>query len=70
MLGVAPKTLRLAAGRDEIEGLHPLPDGPWLFRRVDLEGPAAHALRASARRGGKYPAGPHLRQESLFSLTV
>ena len=70
MLGVAPKTLRLAAERGEIEGLHPLPDGPWLFRRVDLEGPAAHALRESARRGGKYPAGPSLEQESLFPSTT
>lgn len=70
MLGVAPKTLRLAAERGEIEGLHPLPDGPWLFRRVNLEGPVAHGLRESARRGGKHPAGPSLQQENLFPSTT
>jgi DNA invertase Pin-like site-specific DNA recombinase len=65
-LGVAPKTLRLAAERGDIDGLHPLPDGPWLFRKVDLDGPAARALRESVRRGGKHPAGPSPKQETLF----
>ena len=35
LLGVAPKTLRLAAEAGEIEGVHPLPDGPWIFSRSD-----------------------------------
>jgi hypothetical protein len=33
LLGIAPRTLRLAAEAGEIEGGHPLPDGPWIFRR-------------------------------------
>ncbi|WP_246501575.1 hypothetical protein [Mesorhizobium caraganae] len=33
LLGVAPKTLRLAAEAGDIEGVHPLPDGPWIFSR-------------------------------------
>jgi hypothetical protein len=70
MLGIAPKTLRLAAERGEIDGLHPLPDGPWLFRRIDLGGSIAHALRERTRRGGKYPAGPSLQQENLFPSTT
>ncbi|MGX5804408.1 recombinase [Bradyrhizobium sp. Arg314] len=34
LLGVAPKTLRLAAETGEIEGVHPLPDGPWIVQPV------------------------------------
>ena len=36
LLGVAPKTLRIAAEADEIEGVHPLPYGPWIFSRLHL----------------------------------
>jgi hypothetical protein len=32
VVGVAPRTLRLAAERGEIDALHPLGDGPWLFK--------------------------------------
>ena len=28
LLGISPKTLRLAAERGEIEAVHPFPDGP------------------------------------------
>ncbi|CAN7699717.1 recombinase [Pararhizobium sp. LjRoot238] len=35
-LGIAPKTLRLAAEAGEIEGVHPLPEGPWIFSRTKL----------------------------------
>ena len=66
MAGVAPKTLRRAAERGEIRALHPLADGPWLFRRADLEGPAVRSLLERARSGGKHPAGPDLAQETLF----
>src|SRR5918911_3763600 len=33
LVGVAPRTLRLAAERGEIDALYPLGDGPWLFER-------------------------------------
>lgn len=33
LLGVATKTLRLAAEAGNIQGAHPLPDGPWIFAR-------------------------------------
>ena len=49
MAGVAPKTLRLAAERGEIEALHPLEDGTWLFRRsVSKAPPPASCLNAPA----------------------
>jgi len=39
LLGIAPKTLRLAVEAGEIEASHPLPDGPWIFSRSTLGAP-------------------------------
>jgi len=39
LLGVSAKTLRLAAENGEIDAIHPLADGPWLFSRVVLDTP-------------------------------
>jgi DNA invertase Pin-like site-specific DNA recombinase len=64
-LGIAPKTLRLAAERGEIATIHPLADGPWIFRRADLDAPAAARLLDRARSGRNHPAAPELAQESL-----
>ncbi|GLR59077.1 hypothetical protein GCM10007919_38040 [Rhizobium indigoferae] len=36
LIGFTPMTLRLAAEAGEIEGVHPLPDGPWIFSRSKL----------------------------------
>ena len=66
-LGVSPKTLRLAAESAEIEALHPLPDGPWIFSRATLDGSAARAVVERARRGVRHPAGPHPDQQNLFA---
>ena len=58
-LGISQKTLRLAAESGEIDAVHPLPDGPWIFRCADLEGPAAQTIVDRARRGARHPTGPH-----------
>ena len=70
LLGVAPKTLRLAAEAGEIEGVHPLPDGPWIFSRSELAKPHAQQIVQRARQNPKYPAGSHPDQQSLFSSTT
>ena len=70
MVGVASKTLRLAAERGEISAMHPLEDGPWLFRREDLEGSAAEHVRSRAKTGPKHPAGPDPAQQTLFPSTT
>jgi hypothetical protein len=67
LLHVAPKTLRLAAEAAEIEAVHPLPDGPWIFARTALTTDAAGSITERARRNPKYPAGSHPAQQSLFS---
>jgi hypothetical protein len=66
LLHVVPKTLMLAAEAGEIEAIHPLPDGPWIFSRAVLESPAARAITERARQNARHPAGSHPDQESLF----
>ena len=70
LLGVAPKTLRLAAEAGEIEGVHPLPDGPWIFSRSELGKPQAQQIVHRARQNPKYPAGSHPDQQNLFPSTT
>ena len=69
-VGVAPRTLRLAAERGEIDAAHPLADGPWLFRRADLDGPAGEALALRVRSDRKHPAVPEPAQQNLFQSTT
>ncbi|RWN26442.1 recombinase family protein [Mesorhizobium sp.] len=66
LLGITPKTLRLAAEAGKIEGLHPLPDGPWMFRRSELGKPDAQQIVHRARQNQKYPTGSHPDQQNLF----
>jgi DNA invertase Pin-like site-specific DNA recombinase len=70
LLGVATKTLRLAAEAGDIQGVHPLPDGPWIFGRLELDHPAAQRLAHRARQNPKYPAGSHPDQQNLFTSTA
>ena len=67
LLHVAPKTLRLAAEASEIEALHPLPDGPWIFNRAALSTSPARAITERARQNPKHPTGSHPDQQTLFS---
>jgi DNA invertase Pin-like site-specific DNA recombinase len=67
VLGVSPKTLRLAAEQREIEALHPLGDGPWLFKRSALEADAAKRLVDRVRRRRMTPAGLQNRDPDLFA---
>jgi len=66
LLGVTPKTLRLAAEAGEIEGTHPLPEGPWIFSRSKLASSAARQILDRARQNPRHPTGSPPNQESLF----
>ncbi len=66
-LGVSPKTLRLAAEQREIEALHPLEDGPRLFKRSALEADAAKRLADRVRSRRMTPAGQQNRYADLFT---
>ena len=69
VLKIAPKTLRLAAEAGEIESIHPLPDGPWIFARAAVATSAAQSITKRARLNPRYPAGSHPGQQSLFFST-
>lgn len=71
LLRVSSRTLRLAAERNDVVGQHPLPDGPWVFRRLDLQLPVVQQLVQKARQySGKHPAVPSRGQKTLdFSGT-
>ena len=49
LLGVAPKTLRLAAEAGDIKADHPLADGPWVFERAELSKTEAQQLKKRAQ---------------------
>jgi DNA invertase Pin-like site-specific DNA recombinase len=70
LVGVAARTLRLAAERGEVDAKHPLADGPWVFSRAALEGSAARALAQQAASRAKHPTAPDLAQQSLFVSTT
>ena len=63
-LGVAPTTLRHAIETGQITGLHPLPVGPWVLRRADLDAPSAQQVILRAR---SCPAAPNSRQLTLIN---
>src|SRR5262249_18064309 len=44
LLDISPKTLRLAAESGQIDSIHPLPEGPWIFSRAVLGGLAAKMI--------------------------
>ena len=65
-LGIDGRLVRKAAERGEIETKHPLPDGPWIFKRDHLEGPAGQKIKSRARKPGtNRPADPP-EQLTLF----
>lgn len=55
-LGLSPKTVRLAVERGEISAEHPLPDGPWIFKKCALELESTRALVEHVQHGIRNPA--------------
>jgi hypothetical protein len=68
-LGIAANTLRLAVEQRRLPGEHPLADGPWVFRRADLETDAARQVVERARRQARTPGSATAADETpgLFS---
>jgi len=66
LLGISPKTLRIAAERGEIEATHPLAEGPWLFKRAILGCEEAKGFVERVRRRRSHPTGPKYQQSNLF----
>jgi len=70
LVGVSARTLRLAVERGELLAEHPLPDGPWIFRRDVLITVEARTLAARAKSRSRRPAVPTESQGALdLSMT-
>lgn len=62
--------LRLAIERGQVPGEHPLPDGPWVINRSNLETEATERLRQRAQSRSRTSAKPDPQQRTLgFSGT-
>ena len=69
LVGLSPRTLRLAVERGEVAAEHPLPEGPWIFQHTALGTDAAKALVQRVQQGTT-PAVPSNRQGAfVFSST-
>jgi hypothetical protein len=64
-LNISARTLRLAVERGAIDADHPLPDGPWVFKRSVLETEAAATLVARVHQRNHEPAIPNPQQRTL-----
>ena len=70
VVGVSARTLRLAVEHGELPAEHPLPDGPWIFRRELLGTDDAKAIAARAGYRSRRPAVPTESQAALdLSMT-
>jgi DNA invertase Pin-like site-specific DNA recombinase len=69
-LGVASKTLRRAVERGDIQAMHPLQHGPWVFDRADLDDPTFRERLETSLCGKTPPAGPTDEQLPLFISTT
>ncbi len=69
-VGVSPRTLRLAVEQGELHAEHPLPDGPWIFRRDQLITDAARVIAARAARRSRRAAIPTENQATLDLSTT
>lgn len=70
LVGVAPRTLRIAVETGEIEAMRPLAEGPWIFQREVLTGETAKTIALRARHNPKHPAVSDPAQQNLFLSTT
>jgi hypothetical protein len=68
--GVSGKTLRRAVMSGEIRAEHPLPDGPWIFKREELDATGARNVIARALKRQDIPTGQECKQKNLFTSTI
>ena len=70
IVGVSPRTLRLAVEQGELQAEHPLSDGPWIFHRDQLDSESARAIPKRAARRSHNAAVPTESQGNLdLSMT-
>lgn len=65
-VGVSPRTLRLAVQRSEVNALHPLPFGNWIFHHKDLDTAEVKKRFSNCKKGGRRPTIPSSKQLNLI----
>jgi DNA invertase Pin-like site-specific DNA recombinase len=69
-LSISARALRLAIQRGEVRGEHPLPDGPWVLHRSELQTQSAQCFLDRLRRYKARGAVPAVGQKTFdFSGT-
>ena len=64
-LDLCELTLRVAAEKHQVPAMHPLAEGPWIFRRADLAQPGVRAL---VERVNQWRKGVRKRKDKTLSL--
>jgi DNA invertase Pin-like site-specific DNA recombinase len=70
LIDVSSRTLRIAVEQGEMHADHPLADGPWIFKRADLQTERAAAITARARSRNYRSAIPNKNQAVLDLSTT
>ena len=65
-LGLNAKSLRMAVERGDVQALHPLPDGPWVFKHDHLDETGVRNALGRIQSRRKHPAGQGPQDLSLF----
>ncbi len=68
-LGVSGSALRRRVERDELKAMHPLPDGPWIFDREQLDQPSVRNVIERIRQN-RNPASHPPEQRTLLETTT
>ena len=68
-LGVSGSALRHRVERGELKAMHPLPDGPWVLNRQQLDQPGVRKVIERIRQN-RNPASQSLEQRTLFETTT
>ncbi len=69
-VGVSTVALRRAVERGDVEAMHPLPDGPWIFERGHLDKASAREALEGIRRRRRGGATHNPTDVSLFDSTT
>lgn len=68
-IAISARTLRLAVERGDLKAEHPLPDGPWIFKRNTLKTSAIAELAARARARHRRAAIP-VDEQGILDLST
>jgi DNA invertase Pin-like site-specific DNA recombinase len=69
-LGITNLPLRKAVEKGQLKAIHPLPDGPWIFNRMDLDTQDARMVVEAIKNRRKMAAKRYDGELSLFNSST